>query len=207
MRRRPVIVYISLFFVTAIALYYQIVEESFLFAFCDEDCLVEWATVAFYLLAAYLFIFKKKGWKNLWNFLLASLFFLIAGEEISWGQRVFQFKVPKAIKQINVQREFNLHNLEFFQGIIRSAGVLVFCILCLIIPLTNRFSERCRHWYAKMRIPIFPLDASVVVAVAMTLMIVPRIFLSRTIFNLDEIGEMYLAAAMFIFALDQTERS
>ena len=207
MTRRSVIVYTSLFFVTAIALYYQIVEESFLFAFCDEDCLVEWATVVFYLFAAYLFIFKNKGWKNPLSLLLVFLFFWIAGEETSWGQRVFQFKVPKAIKQINVQREFNLHNLEFFQGIIRGAGVLVFCILCFIIPLTNRFSERCRRWYTQLRIPIFPLDASVVVAVAMTLMIVPRIFLSRTIFNLDEIGEMYLAAAMFLFALDQRDRS
>jgi len=205
--RRSAVVYLSLALVTALVVYYQIVDEYFLYAFCEEDCLVEWATVVFYLFAAYLFIFKDQGRKNPWKLLLALLFISLAGEEISWGQRLFQYEVPNVVGRINVQNEFNLHNLQAFQGIIRGAGVLVFCIPCFVIPLTNRFSGRCRRWYARMRIPIFPLEASVVAAAAVLLMIVPRLFLSRTTFNFDEIGEAYFAAAMFLFALDQRGRS
>jgi hypothetical protein len=31
-------------------------------------------------------------------------------EEISWGQRIFGFETPEAIKETNYQEEFNLHN-------------------------------------------------------------------------------------------------
>ena len=42
------------------------------------------------------------------------MFFFI-GEETSWGQRFFHYSVP-AVEQMSAQNEFNLHNLEIFQG-------------------------------------------------------------------------------------------
>ena len=36
----------------------------------------------------------------------------IAGEEISWGQRIFGYSTPDWIVERNLQREFNLHNLH-----------------------------------------------------------------------------------------------
>ncbi len=43
--------------------------------------------------------------------LFAVGFFMLFGEEISWGQRLLGFETPEAFKEINVQDEFNLHNL------------------------------------------------------------------------------------------------
>lgn len=35
-----------------------------------------------------------------------------AGEEISWGQWYFQWKTPETLKEINYQKETNLHNIN-----------------------------------------------------------------------------------------------
>ncbi|MCB1121119.1 MAG: hypothetical protein KJT03_06205 [Verrucomicrobiae bacterium] len=40
------------------------------------------------------------------------LFLFGAGEEISWGQRIFGFETPPAIREINGQDEFNVHNID-----------------------------------------------------------------------------------------------
>lgn len=51
----------------------------------------------------------------------AFLCLMFLGEEISWGQRIFDFSVP-AVERVNVQSEFNLHNLAIVtQGGLRSA--------------------------------------------------------------------------------------
>ncbi|MEM7119297.1 MAG: hypothetical protein AAF614_43180 [Chloroflexota bacterium] len=47
---------------------------------------------------------------------LALFFFVAAGEEISWGQRILGIETPEAIKEINYQDELTLHNLNAFQG-------------------------------------------------------------------------------------------
>lgn len=46
-----------------------------------------------------------------WVFsLLATIFFLVAMEEISWGQKLFELPTPEFIAKHNTQQEFNLHN-------------------------------------------------------------------------------------------------
>ncbi|QLC23761.1 hypothetical protein HFP57_01075 [Parasphingopyxis algicola] len=42
----------------------------------------------------------------------AGLFFLIAMEEISWGQRILGFETPDRIAERNWQSEFNFHNIH-----------------------------------------------------------------------------------------------
>jgi hypothetical protein len=60
-----------------------------------------------------------KSWPSLVKKLvylgLALLFFFGAGEEISWGQRIFGFKTPDALAQVNKQDELNLHNLTVME--------------------------------------------------------------------------------------------
>ena len=44
--------------------------------------------------------------------MLLALFCLgVAGEEISWGQRLFGFKPPDVFLERNYQQELNLHNV------------------------------------------------------------------------------------------------
>ena len=54
--------------------------------------------------------------KQLVYLVLALLFFFGAGEEISWGQRIFGFKTPEPLAQVNKQDELNLHNLSVFEN-------------------------------------------------------------------------------------------
>ena len=42
---------------------------------------------------------------------LAMLFFFGAGEELSWGQRIFHLQVPPGVAQANTLQELNIHNL------------------------------------------------------------------------------------------------
>lgn len=46
---------------------------------------------------------------------LAGLYFFGGGEEISWGQRIFNIKEPVALGQENTQNELNIHNLAIFE--------------------------------------------------------------------------------------------
>lgn len=48
--------------------------------------------------------------------LFALLFFVAMGEEISWGQRIFNLETPESLGRINTQKEINLHNLTFVNG-------------------------------------------------------------------------------------------
>jgi hypothetical protein len=50
-----------------------------------------------------------------WTLLSVGLF-LVAMEEVSWGQWIFFWHTPKAIQHVNGQQETNLHNLGGLQG-------------------------------------------------------------------------------------------
>lgn len=82
----------------------------------QEDGPVEWATfVAFVLAAAWFVVVVRKRGSG-WLFttaclLLAAFCLVVAGEEISWGQRLFGFKPPDVFLERNFQQELNLHNV------------------------------------------------------------------------------------------------
>ncbi len=83
-----------------------------------EDRAVEWITfagflAAFGLCAAALRAFRRMdAFGRAYMAGLALFFFMCAGEEISWGQRVFGFATPERVLRYNEQGEFNLHNLD-----------------------------------------------------------------------------------------------
>ncbi|MDQ3846198.1 MAG: hypothetical protein M3342_19645, partial [Bacteroidota bacterium] len=83
-----------------------------------EDGLVEWLTVAGLLLGAFTCFIRivKLRTNKSWLFLLVTLMlglvlFFGAGEEISWGQRIFGIQSPEYFKEHNSQGETNIHNL------------------------------------------------------------------------------------------------
>jgi hypothetical protein len=90
----------------------------------DEDRAVEIVTAVALLLAAGLgvvlaFRARRAGRPFLvWGFYLAfaALVFVIGMEEISWGQWIFFWNTPEAVKEINGQGETNLHNIGGLQG-------------------------------------------------------------------------------------------
>lgn len=91
-------------------------DPAVVYSFTEEDGLIENLTATFYMVAlifSFLSIFKRKPifLPILWTILC----FIFLGEETSWFQRLFDYSVP-AVQNINAQNEFNLHNLEIFQG-------------------------------------------------------------------------------------------
>lgn len=88
------------------------------YALLEEDRVYEWGQFAFCLVTAGLALGAAwhrmhRRWWLATLFLLAVAFgcFVLAGEEISWGQRVFALSDPN-IQEINRQGELNLHNIN-----------------------------------------------------------------------------------------------
>ena len=86
-----------------------------------EDGPLEWVQFIEYLLSsilAFTVFIKQKKKRNLnsiiWLF-IAFLSLIVAGEEISWGERLTGIGID-TISNLNVQGETNFHNLPFFHN-------------------------------------------------------------------------------------------
>ncbi len=86
---------------------------------------------------------------------LAVIFFFAAGEEISWGQHLFDWRTPEAFAERNVQGETTLHNLEGVGGGSNLVFNLFWFTFGLLIPLValNETARRTLRRY----VPVFPL--------------------------------------------------
>jgi len=84
-----------------------------------EDSVIEWLTFIFYFIAFVVSLDISITYYSrnqtlfclMYTVLTLGLFF-IAGEEISWGQRILQISTPVFFKNYNVQNEINVHNLK-----------------------------------------------------------------------------------------------
>ena len=103
--------------------------------FRSEDGPLEWIQFIEYASSSFLafFVFiKQKKKKDINTFiwlLIALLSFFIAGEEISWGERLTGIGI-NSISNLNVQGETNLHNLPFFHNYLLDP---VFEIICIFL--------------------------------------------------------------------------
>ena len=107
---------------------------SWFYWLISEDGPLEWMQFieyAFSSLLALLVFFraKKKEVNSIIWILIAFLSFLIAGEEISWGERLTGVGID-FIANLNVQGETNFHNLPFFHNYLLDP---VFEISCLFL--------------------------------------------------------------------------
>ena len=138
-----------------LSLAYVGIAPSFLsaeqmFILIQEDGFVEWSSALLLIISsAYAFKLAFDSKANLLQkimlILLALLFFLMAGEEISWGQRIFDIETPAALKEINVQGEINFHNLlgYFFDHIFIAAIFSYGFLLPFLAHYYPIFSKAC----------------------------------------------------------------
>ena len=106
-------------------------QNDFYINLASEDGFVEWLTVVFYFMS---FIFsiligkkiikQKKNHFAVIYFVFSITFCLIAFEEISWGQRIFQIDTPEFLEE-NLQNELNIHNLPMFHMLRHFFSLLV----------------------------------------------------------------------------------
>jgi hypothetical protein len=182
-----------------------------------EDQLFENLTVLFFLGAAYFFVRNFLAGRNAWFLLLAIVFFVGAGEEISWGQRVFGFQTPDVLSKINVQHEFTLHNIEVlnahdFQhnlkgGLAKLLTVnflykLFWLAYCILLPLLCLCAQPVSKLAEKMRLPIPPLTLGLLFAVNWVVFKGTSVFLlpvGKDEQYYDTIGEMAECMSALIF--------
>jgi hypothetical protein len=97
-------------------IFYAFAKGDTIIALGKEDGLFEWLTSLIYFISFFLLVLTFKKNRNVFIFLLSLVMFFGAGEEISWGQRIFRIATPESISKINDQHEFNINNLAFFDG-------------------------------------------------------------------------------------------
>lgn len=167
----PASVLIALFY----SMYYYMDAGTIGFL-TEEDNLFEWATVLFFLAAGLISLRLFYLTKNIFFLLFFMAFVFAAGEEIAWGQRLFGFETPDAIKERNVQKELTLHNLELFnqiylngkpkEGLSRMleinflfrTGTLFYGILLPVLVFHFNFFRRITM---RLRLPIPPVSVGV----------------------------------------------
>jgi len=148
--------------------YYFAVNDLAFFEkeFVKEDGWIESLSALFLLVSAFIlwrrcfFFFKQRNFKAFGLlFGLGFVFLFGAGEEISWGQRIFGLESGDFFKSNNTQDEINFHNLEW-QGV--KLNKLIFSQLLsiglglylLVYSGLYRFSARIRRLNDAWAIPI-----------------------------------------------------
>ena len=134
-----IISYLILGIIVIVGVVIAFVSESNFQLYIKEDGIIEYSTAVFLfggsLISLFLFvksIRNKRFLVVLSSFVFFIGLFFVAGEEISWGQRIFQIESTDYFKQKNMQGETNLHNLKI-------AGLKVNLILAKILSFTLAF--------------------------------------------------------------------
>ncbi|MCK4626681.1 MAG: hypothetical protein KAV00_15310 [Phycisphaerae bacterium] len=126
-----------------------------------EDGLYEIAQAVLYLLSAGLLAAasalalkynKPVGVVHVVYPLLSLGLFLVGLEEISFGQRAIGFGTPEIIESVNVQDEFNLHNI--LTGFINRLFACFAFLFGFILPLSGFFFSRLRYLFERFRIEL-----------------------------------------------------
>lgn len=93
-------------------------------------------------------------WLMVWLMLVTAACFYIGGEEISWGQQLVHWQTPEYMREINDQKETNIHNISSWfdqkPRILLELWVLIggiFIPLKLLIRKTGYSASDWRYWF------------------------------------------------------------
>jgi hypothetical protein len=140
-----------------------------------------------------LYVVLVQGLRNVWLLGLALLFFIVGGEEISWGQRIFAVSTPDALRAVNVQGETNLHNVEGINGSVRAIALMVLWGLFVAIPTAALF-RRSDSIIRRLAVPVANWGSALAVVTGTAYMVLARTF-RENVFQLDEVGELLVSIA------------
>jgi len=188
-------------------------EEFFNLTFAREDGAIEYATFVFLLLISLLQFYRLfavgKNKKILWKvsvFFLAILFLFGAGEEISWGQRIFGIQSGDFFSNNNLQRETNLHNLKIGDVklntlIFSQLLTAIMALYLLLMPFLYRKFTWAKNLVDSFVVPV-PQNTHILAFLINTLFIVILPNLSRK----WEVYELFFAAIFWLIFLNPTNK-
>ena len=116
-----------------------------------EGSLVEWMSFILLMFSAWLLWQAASDWgafkDRLAGRALATLLFIAAMEEMSWGQMIFNWESPELLGSLNRQQETNMHNLAVFHDSTWTAFAVVFTLLAALSAMNYWLTSRycCRR--------------------------------------------------------------
>jgi hypothetical protein len=104
----------------------------------EEDRAVEWATVALFLAAAVVRLRDAVRMRRVFDALVGLFCLFVAGEEISWGQRLIGYTPPDVFLEHNTQQEANVHNFADIFGRPKWMLIMALAGYGLLLPVLAR---------------------------------------------------------------------
>jgi len=166
---------LSVLEISVLCLAALIIAVGFLLAFSnvplfekyvEEDGLIEWLTVLSLLAASGVCLYRaatlfnrKPAYFIFTSAMLGLLLFVAAGEEISWGQRIFGIETPEYFKENNLQSETNLHNLEI-NGVKINLVVFSYLLIAALVvylgvfPFLYNRSVKMKNFINRWGVPL-----------------------------------------------------
>ncbi|HEV3002107.1 MAG TPA: hypothetical protein VGW75_15300 [Solirubrobacteraceae bacterium] len=95
------------------------------------------------------------AWKPVVLGVLAVGLFFAAGEEISWGQRIFGVDTPESVRAENAQGELNVHNLWAVNGALDTIFQFFWAGLFVAVPLAAALWRPAREVLGRY-LPVAP---------------------------------------------------
>ncbi len=129
--KNKIVFWLPLFLILLFFIFRFIDKEKY-FSLIQEDGLIEYLQSFFYLTAS-IFTLATAGrlLKNkqkkiaFFYFLFSFALFFVAGQEVSWGQRIFNLDNPNFFAQHNTQEEISIHNLGPIQDLLHFGYILI----------------------------------------------------------------------------------
>ena len=127
---------------------YQINDFESYLRRISEGSLIEWLGFLFLLLSSILLWINSSIWrgkiKKLFIRFTSIVLFLLAMEEMSWGQMIFNWGTPDLINNYNIQHETNIHNLSIFHAHSWTVGAVVMTCFFLLSLIGFNLRSRAR---------------------------------------------------------------
>lgn len=135
-RQRPVpVVYhmLAATFVTLCAWAAIRAPDSYAMAM-QEDRAIEWLSVLVFATAGVIALARARRERRVFDALVALFLLFVAGEEMSWGQRLLGLTPPSYFLEHNTQQEMNLHNFAGFFGSPKGPFTAVLLGYAVLLP-------------------------------------------------------------------------
>ncbi|MDN5212380.1 hypothetical protein QQ020_10000 [Fulvivirgaceae bacterium BMA12] len=161
------ITYLTLLIILLVGIYFDFSDQAFFEnSYAREDGILENTTAVMLFLGGALMFYrflrlgrKRSGWFKFVTLGVAFALLFVAGEEISWGQRLFDVESTEFFLENNVQEETNFHNLEVggvkLNKLIFGQILTVFILVYLIVfPILFKRWKKFGTLVHKFAIPI-----------------------------------------------------
>lgn len=152
------------------------------------------------------------------DMILIAFFFICLGEEISWGQRIFEIRTPELLKTVNVQNEITLHNIGSI-SVFSNIFFLLTILFYLVFPFLISKYYNLRIIAHFFDLPIPTINASYIFIICLIIWLMVGIRFGTLGFHPfsfyienyytqmdDEIFELLAAYSFFSFSVIKTRR-